>query len=110
MDFTTFHNIIGGKPRGSDNSHSHSGVDPLTRAPLWPVPTASPQDVDDAVEAAQLALPAWSQTSYDERTGLLEKFADLYLSRAGEFCKLLASECGRTVSVIADSVGNALSW
>ncbi|KAL2678832.1 hypothetical protein Neosp_009584 [[Neocosmospora] mangrovei] len=83
MDFSKFHNIVGGKPRGNDNSHS--GVDPLTRTPLWPVPTASPQDVDDAVEAAQRALPAWSQTSYDERTGLLEKFADLYLSRAGEF-------------------------
>lgn len=108
MDFSTFHNIIGGKPRGSDNSHS--GVDPLTRTPLWPVPTASPQDVDDAVEAAQRALPTWSKTSYDERTGLLERFADLYLSRAGEFCKLLASECGRTVSVITESARDALNW
>ncbi|EEU43641.1 uncharacterized protein NECHADRAFT_45085 [Fusarium vanettenii 77-13-4] len=108
MDFSTFHNIIGGKPRGSDNSHS--GVDPLTRTPLWPVPTASPQDVDDAVEAAQRALPTWSKTSYDERIGLLERFADLYLSRAGEFCKLLASECGRTVSVITESARDALNW
>lgn len=108
MDFTTFHNIIGGKPRGSDNSHS--GVDPLTRTPLWPVPTASLQDVDDAVEAAQRALPAWSQMSYDERTWLLENFADLYLSRAGDICQLLASECGRTVSVIIEPVRDALSW
>ncbi|WAO91816.1 Putative aldehyde dehydrogenase FUS7 [Fusarium falciforme] len=108
MDFTTFHNIIGGKPRASDNSHS--GVDPLTRTPLWPVPTASPQDVDDAVEAAQRALPAWSKMSYDERTGLLEKFADLYLSRAGDFCQLLASECGRTVENAAIEVYWAAQW
>ncbi|KAM6529867.1 putative aldehyde dehydrogenase luc3 [Fusarium falciforme] len=108
MDFTTFHNIIGGKPRASDNSHS--GVDPLTRTPLWPVPTASPQDVDDAVEAAQRALPAWSKMSYDDRTGLLEKFADLYLSRAGDFCQLLASECGRTVENAAIEVYWAAQW
>jgi acyl-CoA reductase-like NAD-dependent aldehyde dehydrogenase len=98
MDFTTFSNIIAGSPRGSDITTS--GTNPLNEAPLWPAPVATVADVEDAVRAAKEAFPTWSQKSYKQRTDLLERFADLYLSHASGFCQLLATECGRSVSII----------
>ena len=96
MDFTTFYNIIAGNPRGSDTTTS--GTSPLNQSSLWPAPVATANEVEDAVRAAKEAFPAWSQTSYKQRTDLLERFADLYLSHASNFCQLLATECGRSVS------------
>ncbi|KAF4967212.1 hypothetical protein FSARC_5191 [Fusarium sarcochroum] len=108
MDFTTFNNIIAGKPRGSEKTTS--GTNPLNRASLWPVPVATANDVEDSVRAARDAFPAWSQTPYKQRTDLLEKFADLYLSHANEFCQLIATECGRTVEKAAIEVYFAAQW
>lgn len=106
MDFTTFSNIIAGSPRGSDIITS--GTNPLNQAPLWPAPVATANDVEDAVHAAKEAFPSWSQTSYKQRTELLDRFADLYLSHASDFCQLLTKECGRSVSNRSRSMG--LSW
>jgi acyl-CoA reductase-like NAD-dependent aldehyde dehydrogenase len=95
MDFKTFNNIINGGPRGSQSTMK--GINPLDRSSLWPVPVATADDVEDSVRAAKEAFPVWSQTPYEQRTELLEKFADLYSSHANDFCQLLAVECGRTV-------------
>lgn len=91
-----FHNIIAGKPRGSDQFHH--GVSPIDNSKLWNVPVATSEDVEDAVVAARNVFPGWAARTYRERTGLLEKLAELYLSKAEDFTKLLARETGRSVS------------
>ncbi|QPC73143.1 hypothetical protein HYE68_003895 [Fusarium pseudograminearum] len=108
MDFTTFYNIISGSPRGAD--YISCGSAPLNQIPLWPAPVAAPFDVEDAVRAANEAFPSWSQTSYKQRTELLERFADLYLSHANDFCQLLVRECGRSVEKAAFEVYFAAHW
>lgn len=40
-------------------------------------PLAGEQDVDDAVDAAERALPAWKAITPTERRNILNKFADL---------------------------------
>ncbi|RGP73968.1 fusarin c cluster-oxidoreductase [Fusarium sporotrichioides] len=108
MDFTTFSNIIAGNPRGS--GITTSGTNPLNRTPLWPAPVATAVDVQDAVRVAKEAFPKWSQTPYKQRTDLLERFADLYISHASDFCQLLAQECGRSVEKAAIEVYFAAQW
>ncbi|PTD10445.1 putative aldehyde dehydrogenase FUS7 [Fusarium culmorum] len=108
MNFTTFSNIIAGSPRGSDTTTS--GINPLNQAPLWPASVATANDVEDAVHAAKEAFPSWSQTSRKQRTELLERFADLYLSHASDFCQLLATECGRSAEKAAIEVYFAAQW
>ncbi|KAM0490159.1 hypothetical protein ACHAP8_011837 [Fusarium lateritium] len=108
MNFTTFRNIIAGNRRGSDVTTS--GTNPLNQAPLWPAPVATASDVEDAVHAAKEAFPQWSQTSYKQRTDLLERFADLYLSHASDFCQLLATECGRSAEKAAIEVYFSAQW
>ncbi|KAF4417942.1 fusarin C cluster-oxidoreductase [Fusarium acutatum] len=94
MNFDTFYNIIAGQPRSA--RETTSGVNPLDRSYLWPAPVVTANDVEEAVRSAEEAFPAWSQKTYKQRTELLEKFADLYLAHANEFCQLIATECGRT--------------
>ncbi|WZH45853.1 Aldehyde/histidinol dehydrogenase [Fusarium acuminatum] len=108
MDFNTFHNIVNGKPRGSISTKE--GINPLDRSSLWPVPVATADDVEDSVHAAKEAFPEWSQTPYEQRTELLEKFADLYSSHANDFCQFLAAECGRTVENAAIEVYFSAQW
>ncbi|RDA87844.1 hypothetical protein CP532_2964 [Ophiocordyceps camponoti-leonardi (nom. inval.)] len=108
MNWTEFHNIIAGKPRGAETTRS--GISPLTGNPLWPVPIATSGDVDDCVAAAREAQKSWSRQTYESRVLLLERFAELYLDHAADFSKLLAEECGRTVENAAIEVSWAAQW
>ncbi|PWY79694.1 aldehyde dehydrogenase [Aspergillus heteromorphus CBS 117.55] len=108
IDFTTFHNIVAGRPRTAPTSYS--GTSPITRAKLWDAPVATQQDVDDAVVAAQAAFPGWAATPYAERTRLLGEFADLYLRHAESFVELLMEETGRSRQTAAIEVYWAANW
>ncbi|KAF5135132.1 putative aldehyde dehydrogenase FUS7 [Metarhizium anisopliae] len=105
MDLSAFYNIVAGELRGSENTTT-----PRTAASLPACPAAIASDVEDSVAAAQKAFPAWAGESYETRTKLLEKFADLYLSHGQEFCTLLAAETGRTAENAAVEVYWAAQW
>lgn len=96
ISFDSFWNIIDGQRRGS--SFVSHGTNPATGKPLWDVPIATEQDVDEAVRAAQKAFPGWSATEYRTRVQLLNQFADAFLQFTSEFTALLQAETGRTVS------------
>ena len=93
ISFTTFSNYVNGKPRGSKSQHH--GINPVTKEELWPVPVATQQDVDDAVEAAAAAFPAWKNTPIDERCELVRKLSDAFMEHEEEFTKLLMAETGK---------------
>lgn len=95
ISFDSFWNTIDGQRRGS--SRVSHGTDPATGKPLWDVPIASEQDVDEAVRAAQRAFPEWSATEYSTRVQLLNQFADAFLQLAPQFTALLQAETGRPV-------------
>ena len=96
VDFTSFSNIIDGKPRNAESYYQ--GINPATKEKLWRVPVATRQDLDDAVVAARKAFPAWSQVPFEERQTLLKAFADAYIAYKDEFTELLLKESGKPVS------------
>jgi acyl-CoA reductase-like NAD-dependent aldehyde dehydrogenase len=104
VDFTTFHNIVDGKQRGSKNVHN--GINPATQEKLWDVPIATQQDVDDAVEAGLKAFKSWSQTPIEKRKELMNKFIDLYESYEKEFTDLMCKECGKPRNFAASEVAD----
>ena len=97
MDFTSFSNIINGKQCGAHESYH--GINPATEEPLWDVPCAAEVDLDRAVEAAQGAFHAWSQTTFDHRCGMVKRYAEAFLSYEKEFIELLMKETGKPVSL-----------
>lgn len=58
---------------------------------------ANVAQVGQAVEAAQMAFPAWSMSSPQVRSDLLEKISNMILSRKDEIGLLLAREEGKTL-------------
>lgn len=95
ISFTTFHNIVDGKPRGSEITHH--GIDPATRDRLWDIPTASEQDVNDAVQAANKAFQQWKRTPFQERVQVLKAWGEACRPYLKQFGELIMKENGKPV-------------
>jgi acyl-CoA reductase-like NAD-dependent aldehyde dehydrogenase len=91
-----FFNIINDELRGSEQTLQ--GTDPRTEEPLWPCPVASNQDFEDAITAAEKALPGWAKTTVAERQACLQKLADVITKHSEELIEILAKESGKSVS------------
>lgn len=61
------------------------------------MPLDSEQDLDDAVEAARRAFPAWSAVELDARKEFINKYINLLDSFTDEFVTLLRKETGKPV-------------
>lgn len=108
VDFTTFSNIINGEKRSS--AKIGHGVNPSNKQPLWDVPIASEDDVNEAVAAAKKAFPAWSRTSWSERGKLLEKAREALLARKDEMAQLMMQEGGKPLMLAGLEVEHAAGF
>ncbi len=68
---------------------------------------ASAAQVDDAIEAARRAAPAWARTTVQQRADLLEKVGVEILARRDALADLLAREEGKTLADATGEVGRA---
>lgn len=69
-------------------------VDPATEAVIGRVALGTEADVDAAVGAARRALPAFAQTSPEERADLLDRIAAVYERRLDEMAQAITREMG----------------
>jgi aminobutyraldehyde dehydrogenase len=80
-------------------------INPATGAQLAKVAEASPQQVDEAVRAAQAAYASWGQSTPQERSLLLLKLADRIEQDAAAFAELESLNCGKPrVRVLSDEI------
>jgi acyl-CoA reductase-like NAD-dependent aldehyde dehydrogenase len=93
--FEVFSNTIDGKSHNSGKT-SHA-IDPSTGKSLWEVPCALPQDLDDAVAAAQNSFETWSTTPWKQRQGLLTEVRQALEKVAEEMVTLIMREGGKPV-------------
>lgn len=91
----SFSNIIDGQR--CDNGVIHQGQDPRSKSLLWPVPSATAQDLDKAVEAAQAAFPSWSATPWERRQDVLRTLAVALRADKHFFSVVVSKETGKTV-------------
>ncbi|CAI7597676.1 unnamed protein product [Penicillium manginii] len=74
-----------------------SVISPYTNEQCWTSSSATPQDAIRAVEAADAAFPAWSQTKPTTRRDLLLKAADLLEQRLEQNAEYMRTEMGADV-------------
>ncbi len=80
-------------------------LNPRTEETLLDLPEASAQQVDAAVNAAERAFAAWSETTPGARSALLLKLADAIERDAEVFASLEALNCGKPrIRVLADEI------
>lgn len=68
-------------------------------------PAAAEQDIQNAIEQADSAYQHWRQVSFDERSALLHKVADLYLERQDTLARIVATEMGKPVAQAKGEIG-----
>ena len=69
-------------------------INPSTEEVCATIAIGDQADTDAAVAAAKAAFPAWSQTDKADRVALLQKFRDIYVSRAEDMAQAISTEMG----------------
>lgn len=87
--------IINGKEE--TGTSTFDVVSPYTNKTCWTASSATPKDAIRAVEAAEAAFPAWSQTKPTARRDILLKAADILESRLEENAEFMRTEMGADV-------------
>ncbi|GAA0478016.1 gamma-aminobutyraldehyde dehydrogenase [Streptomyces sp. NPDC046215] len=93
---------IGGRLRPGTSGRTHTIVDPATGSELLGYALAGPADVDDAVAAAERALPAWAGATPGERSDALHRFAGVLAGRAEEFARAESAQSGKPIRLTTE--------
>jgi len=96
------HHWIGGQSRSGQSGRSGPVFNPATGQQSGEVDLATPAEVDEAVQAARQAFPAWRALSLSRRTELFFTVRRLVDENRKEIAKLLTAEHGK---VLSDALG-----
>ncbi|KAI1343848.1 aldehyde dehydrogenase [Xylariaceae sp. FL0016] len=89
-----FFNIIDGAPRSAKKYDQV--IDPRTEEPLWNVPVATAQDLDDAVAAANRAFKTWKNSTTAERQKAVQDVAACIRKNQEVLAHVLMKETGKS--------------
>lgn len=87
--------LINGELRGALSGKAEIIRNPANQEPVAEVSVGSREDARLALEAANKALPIWSETSPHRRAEVLHKGAALVRQRVDEIARLLTLEMGK---------------
>jgi acyl-CoA reductase-like NAD-dependent aldehyde dehydrogenase len=88
--------LIGGKSTAANNGLTFERIDPVKGVAATKAAAGTTADVDDAVEAATKAFPAWGATGPSRRRELLLRAADVLMEHIKEFTQFMIAETGAT--------------
>ena len=71
---------------------------PATGERLARVPLSTRQEVDEAVQAARAAFPAWSETPVVERARVMFRFQQLLVQHQDELARMITTENGKNLA------------
>lgn len=80
------------------DGQSREVLDPATGELIANAPVGDVSAVDDAIESAIAAQPAWAALSDDERKAYLHKAADAIEANADALAELLSREQGKPLN------------
>ncbi|MET7302817.1 aldehyde dehydrogenase family protein [Embleya sp. NPDC005575] len=89
---------IGGEWVEPERGH-YEVINPATEEVVGLAPEASVEQANAAAAAAAEAFGTWSRTTPEERAGILDRAADLFLKMGGEVVPLASAETGATLAV-----------
>src|SRR5512132_2970398 len=98
----TINHWINGQTVATSAERTGAVYDPATGQQTAQVASATGEDVDAAVRAAQAAFPAWRDTSVVKRARVMFAFRDLLERHRDELARIIASEHGK---VVPDAAG-----
>src|ERR1700726_4659748 len=91
-------NYVNGAWRPSTTTEYVEVINPATAEVLTRTPLSTDADVDDAVQTAAAAFPAWRRTPPGERIQYLFKLKNLLEEHIGELARLITEEKCKTLA------------
>ena len=101
---TTYKNFVGGEWVDAASGETMEVINPATGETVAEVPRCSAEDVDRAVAAANVALPAWLDSTPKERSELLHKLADVLEEHGEELAQLESLNVGKPLMASRDEM------
>jgi aldehyde dehydrogenase (NAD+) len=99
----TFHNFIGGKWVPARSGRTFFNHDPATGEILGEFPSSGPEDVDDAVDAAQKAYRSWRLLPAPKRAEIVFRAGEIIRDRKEDLARAMTREMGK---VLAETRGD----
>mgnify|MGYP003582270115 CR=1 FL=1 len=84
-----------------DGARTIDVINPATAEAFAQCPVADEAQLDQAVDAARKAFPAWSAKSVEDRAGFINRLADALEARHNDFARLLTQEQGKPLEQAA---------
>lgn len=97
-EYPTLAQFVAGKWRSGGDGAAGVVINPATGETLAETPRASSHDLDDALDAARSAFPAWRATSAHERGAVLRRAAQLLRERASAIALRMTLEQGKPLT------------
>ena len=92
-------NYIDGALVAPVSGNYFDNIEPATGQVYGQIPDSDATDLENAVEAAKKAWPAWRDTSAEDRAACLNKLADLLEERIEDFIRAESIDNGKPVSL-----------
>jgi acyl-CoA reductase-like NAD-dependent aldehyde dehydrogenase len=106
--FDDFTMTINGRAATAGNSFDV--INPATEEVIATVGDANRDQLDEAVNAAVAAFPAWSRRPVAERQALVSKIGDVIEEHAEDFKRLLTLEQGKARAGAEWEIGGSIIW
>ena len=97
MNMPTVSHFMLNRPWSGAATRTGDIYNPATGAATGQVTLASKADVDEVVDVAAAALPAWAATPPAKRAMIMFEFRDLLRKHTNELAELLSAEHGKTL-------------
>jgi acyl-CoA reductase-like NAD-dependent aldehyde dehydrogenase len=101
---TEIDNLIGGQSRPPADGGREDVINPATGETIATAPLSDQADVDAAVDAADGAFQAWSETPPGERALALLRIADAIEERGEELSQLESRNVGKPIDAARDEI------
>lgn len=72
-------------------------IDPADGSIIWHGNSASSEQVDQAIESARVAFPAWANRPIEQRLAIIDRFAELVKENTEEIATLISRETGKPI-------------
>lgn len=99
--------FIDGKWRDASGGQSIPAINPYDQQVHAHIAIAAPADVDEAVQAARLAAPAWGRATPGVRAALMNRLADLIDADASRLALLETTDNGKVIRETSNQMGYA---
>ncbi|PWC22401.1 succinate-semialdehyde dehydrogenase (NADP(+)) [Brenneria roseae subsp. roseae] len=102
--------LIDGDWHDSQNNEHLDVTNPATGDVLGTVPLVTPQQTEQAIAAAELALTSWRQRTGKDRAAVLQAWARLIMDSQEDLAVLLTAEQGKPLAEARGEIAYAASF